>query len=97
MTKELRRKRRDIKQAKKPEFSWCEVDSKREEVVPGTFCVCFECGHVFISRQKVVDDYAEYIKPVGQGTRITFCPLCLHDFPFTVVVKKKEVSDGRHQ
>lgn len=53
----------------------------------GACQVCFECGHVYLTREDLVEaflvgapsNYGE-TKPPEPPEHIPFCPLCIHDF-----------------
>jgi hypothetical protein len=65
------------------DVSYCCIDDKNEVITPNTHRVCFECGHVFELADDLVSAFFETYPERKQvvASEITFCPLCLHDWP----------------
>jgi len=58
-----------------------------DEPVPEKyFRLCIECGHVFVTREELIEAHRAAAEAVGidpEHTHLnTFCGLCLHDFAF---------------
>lgn len=67
--------------------SYCAIHNVQEPATDSTYRVCFECGHVYETKQDLIDieyetaqSYGDHIFPKTNAASILFCPLCLHDW-----------------
>jgi len=62
-----------------------------DTIEPMGFVQCFECGHVYPTKEAIVKDFNQLLKELTEHTTIEnppiktfdeapFCPLCLHDW-----------------
>lgn len=70
-----------------PQAEMCFVHGCPEPSLPGDFRSCFECGHVWRTRDDYVADLAasvaemQWPMPANTGSDdLPFCPLCTHDW-----------------
>lgn len=64
-------------------IEWCASCWRWEEVTPGAYRGCLECGHTYKTPQELVEAYnwvAEPLNLAETAEDVPFCPFCLHDF-----------------
>ena len=61
---------------------WCDWHHRIEPLREGDFRVCFECGHVWRTREEFLADVERESRAAGvePDPDQPFCPLCCHDF-----------------
>ena len=62
------------------EVSSCSIHEVDEPVPDTTYEVCFECGHVWLTKEEVETVYKDVFPDKGLPDDINFCPMCLHDW-----------------
>lgn len=61
------------------DFSECWIHNELEES-KGAYKVCFECGHVFMTKKSLMEMCRRLWKQNPEMDVIYSCPLCCHDF-----------------
>jgi cupin superfamily acireductone dioxygenase involved in methionine salvage len=51
------------------ETSWCFIHEVQEPIPEETWEVCFECKHVYVTKQDFVDAYNAVIKEMRENTQ----------------------------
>lgn len=78
----------------KDDETWCVIHNIIEAISDSYDWVCFECGHAYRSAQEIIDEdlkarqefhdigynFDDDLTPVTDIDKITFCPLCVHDW-----------------
>ena len=61
---------------------WCYSHGRFEPPAEGDFKVCFECSHIWRTRDEFLADVEVGCREAGvpMDPDLPFCPLCTHDF-----------------
>jgi hypothetical protein len=65
-----------------PSTDHCFAHGVDEPLRPGDYRICFECGHVYRTREDFLAEVAKGCAEAGvpSDPEQPFCPLCTHDF-----------------